>query len=60
MRIGLVVVAAVLLLCGVRHLVWDAGYGFDIPAVYRSGRLVLIGTAAMTILTWILALVFWG
>ncbi len=38
---------------GVRHLAWDAGYGYDIPTTYRSGRLVLVGTVIMTLLTWV-------
>ena len=45
---------------GVRHLAWDAGYGYDIPTTYRSGRLVLVGTAVMTVLTWIVAVVAWA
>jgi succinate dehydrogenase / fumarate reductase cytochrome b subunit len=45
---------------GVRHLAWDAGYGYDIPTTYRSGRFVLIGTAVMTVLTWVVALVVWA
>ena len=39
---------------GVRHLFWDAGYGYDIPTTYRSGRLVLVGTVVLTLLTWII------
>ena len=42
---------------GVRHLAWDAGYGYDIPTTYRSGWAVLIGTAALTVLTWIVLLI---
>jgi succinate dehydrogenase / fumarate reductase, cytochrome b subunit len=42
---------------GVRHLAWDAGWGYDIPATYRSGWAVLIGTAALTVLTWIVLLI---
>lgn len=57
---GLTVAAWYHTLAGVRHLIWDAGHGFDMPSVYRSGRLVLIGTAALTILTWVLVLIFWG
>ena len=38
---------------GVRHLAWDAGYGYDIPTTYRSGHLVLVGTVVLTLLTWI-------
>ncbi|WP_135465916.1 succinate dehydrogenase, cytochrome b556 subunit [Crenalkalicoccus roseus] len=45
---------------GIRHLAWDAGYGYTIPATYRSGRAVLIGTAVLTVLTWIIAIAFWG
>jgi succinate dehydrogenase / fumarate reductase, cytochrome b subunit len=45
---------------GVRHLAWDAGYGYDIPTTYRSGRAVLIGTAVMTVLTWVVAIVAWA
>ncbi|GAA0581009.1 succinate dehydrogenase, cytochrome b556 subunit [Craurococcus roseus] len=45
---------------GVRHLAWDAGYGYDIPTTYRSGRIVLIGTAVMTVLTWIVAVMAWA
>lgn len=44
---------------GVRHLAWDAGYGFDIPSTYRSGRLVLVATALCTVATWVAALAFW-
>lgn len=39
---------------GIRHLVWDAGYGFDLKTTYRSGWLVvavsLLGTAALLVL----------
>jgi len=45
---------------GVRHLAWDAGYGYDIPSTYRSGRLVLVGTVVMTLLTWIVASIVWA
>lgn len=45
---------------GVRHLAWDAGYGYDIPSTYRSGRIVLVGTAVMTVLTWAVAIAVWA
>ena len=45
---------------GVRHLAWDAGYGYDIPSTYRSGRMVLVGTVVMTLLTWIIASIAWA
>jgi succinate dehydrogenase / fumarate reductase, cytochrome b subunit len=47
-------------LAGVRHLIWDAGHGFELAQAYRSGRLVLVGTAVLSVLTWILVFVFWG
>jgi succinate dehydrogenase / fumarate reductase cytochrome b subunit len=46
-------------LSGLRHLVWDAGWGYDIPTVYKTGRAVLIGTAALTALTWLALLISW-
>src|SRR5690554_6901256 len=30
---------------GIRHLAWDAGYGFELPTVYRSGWAVVVATA---------------
>jgi succinate dehydrogenase / fumarate reductase, cytochrome b subunit len=47
-------------LAGVRHLAWDAGYGFDIPTTYRTGRMVLVATAALTVLTWAIAIIAWA
>lgn len=40
---------------GVRHLVWDAGYGFDLASVDRSGMIALVATGVLTILTLIVA-----
>lgn len=36
---------------GVRHLVWDAGHGFDLATVRKSGLAVLAATAALTLVT---------
>ena len=33
---------------GVRHLTWDAGYGFDPQRIRTSGRLVIVATIAAT------------
>jgi succinate dehydrogenase cytochrome b subunit len=38
---------------GIRHLVWDAGYGFDIPVFHRSGQIVLAASVALTLLAFI-------
>ncbi|MDZ7841365.1 MAG: succinate dehydrogenase, cytochrome b556 subunit [Gammaproteobacteria bacterium] len=40
---------------GIRHLYWDLARGLDLPAVYRSGRLVLVATGALTVIAWIAA-----
>ena len=48
------------LLNGIRHLFWDAGYGFTLKATYRSGRWVIIGTAVLTIVAWVAGLGAWG
>ena len=38
---------------GIRHLAWDAGYGFEIRQAYRSGYAVLAATVLLTVLTWL-------
>jgi succinate dehydrogenase / fumarate reductase, cytochrome b subunit len=38
---------------GVRHLAWDAGYGFEIRSAARSGYAVLAGTVLLTAMTWL-------
>jgi succinate dehydrogenase / fumarate reductase cytochrome b subunit len=40
---------------GVRHLVWDAGKGFEIPDTERANVIVLVVAVALTILTWLMA-----
>ena len=42
------------LLNGIRHLAWDAGWGFELPAAYKTGYAVLIGTAVLTLLAWVI------
>jgi succinate dehydrogenase / fumarate reductase cytochrome b subunit len=56
---GLTVAAWYHTLAGVRHILWDWGFGFELPMMYRTGRAVLVGTAVLTVLTWLLAIVFW-
>lgn len=44
-------------LCGgIRHLAWDAGYGFELAAIYASGWTVAAASIALTAATWIVAL----
>ena len=44
---------------GIRHLAWDAGFGFEKPWYDRSGWAVLIATAIATILLWVVSLAVW-
>src|SRR6267143_1663838 len=38
---------------GIRHLAWDAGYGFEIREAYRSGYAVLAATDQLTAAAWL-------
>lgn len=43
-------------LCGgIRHLAWDAGYGFELRAIYASGWAVVAATTVLTMAVWIAA-----
>jgi succinate dehydrogenase / fumarate reductase cytochrome b subunit len=44
---------------GIRHLVWDAGYGFDLKTTYLSGLAVLAATVGLTVIAWLAVLVIW-
>lgn len=38
---------------GVRHLVWDLGFGFEIPQANASGWTVIAATVVLTLLYWL-------
>jgi succinate dehydrogenase / fumarate reductase cytochrome b subunit len=40
---------------GVRHLIWDAGFGFQLKHVYMSGMMVVSFTLVATGVTWVLS-----
>jgi succinate dehydrogenase / fumarate reductase cytochrome b subunit len=40
------------LLNGLRHLAWDAGWGFELPTAYRTGWAAMILAAILTVLAW--------
>jgi len=41
---------------GIRHLFWDAGYGFELRDAYRSGWIVVVVALIATVLSWIVGL----
>lgn len=44
------------LLNGIRHLLWDAGYGFEMPKVYVTGWSVFVLSVLITAGIWVAAL----
>lgn len=47
------------LFSGIRHLVWDAGFGFDAPTYNLTGWGVLVATGVCTLLVWAIGLAAW-
>ena len=45
---------------GIRHLVWDAGYGFDLKQTYASGWAVMATSTGLTLIAWIAGLALWS
>ncbi len=43
------------LLNGIRHLAWDAGWGFEMGTLKATGWLVIATTVALTLIAWIAA-----
>lgn len=41
------------LFAGIRHLAWDAGFGFEKHQYVRSGYAIVAATAIFTVLSWI-------
>ena len=44
---------------GVRHLWWDTGRGLELKSVYASGWTVIVATAGLTVVAWIVGLERW-
>jgi succinate dehydrogenase / fumarate reductase, cytochrome b subunit len=43
---------------GIRHLVWDAGYGYRIDVAHQSGKIVVGAAVVLAVLVWIARFVF--
>jgi len=41
---------------GIRHLFWDAGYGFSLKETYASGWVMMGASVILTLLAWIAGL----
>ncbi len=44
---------------GIRHLVWDAGYSFELQNAERGAYMVVGASLGLTILSWIIGLAAW-
>ena len=45
---------------GIRHLAWDAGYGFDLTTTYRTGWSVVAVAAVLTVTAWVAGIALWS
>jgi len=41
---------------GIRHLFWDAGYGFDLRTIYASGWAVVAISIGLTLSAWVISI----
>ncbi len=41
---------------GIRHLFWDIGRGLELEDAEKSGKALLVVTAVLTLLTWLVAI----
>jgi succinate dehydrogenase / fumarate reductase cytochrome b subunit len=45
---------------GIRHLFWDAGYGFELETAYRSGWLVVGVSGVLSLASWVVGYAMLG
>ncbi|MDP6350767.1 MAG: succinate dehydrogenase, cytochrome b556 subunit [Alphaproteobacteria bacterium] len=45
---------------GIRHLFWDAGYGYDLEVAARSGWAMVLFSIILTVLAWGLGIIAGG
>ena len=39
---------------GIRHLAWDAGWGFTIPTMTATGWIAVLASVVLTVVAWVL------
>ena len=42
---------------GLRHFIWDMGYGFELSAANWMARATIIGSVALTVILWIIGFI---
>ena len=45
---------------GIRHLFWDAGYGFELETAYLSGWLVVGASGVLSLVSWVVGYAMLG
>ena len=45
---------------GLRHLAWDAGYGFSKPVFNRNGVIIVVATVVLTLIIYGIGLSLWA
>ncbi|MEO3435401.1 succinate dehydrogenase, cytochrome b556 subunit [Inquilinus sp. CAU 1745] len=45
---------------GVRHLAWDAGWGFELPVMAKTGWTAVIAAGVLTLVAWIAGYLMMG
>lgn len=45
---------------GIRHLAWDAGWGFSLPVMTTTGWFVVFASVLLTLLSWVLGYMTMG
>ena len=45
---------------GIRHLFWDAGYGFELGTAWASALATVFVSAALTVIAWLAGISFMG
>jgi succinate dehydrogenase / fumarate reductase cytochrome b subunit len=38
---------------GIRHLIWDIGFGFSIPSINKGGWIAIFGCIILTLIFWL-------
>jgi len=45
---------------GIRHMAWDAGWGFAIPTIDATGWIVMVASVVMTLVAWVMGYMAMG